>query len=85
MARKYPLPPMGDVGTVIRRRRDDLDRTQAEVFGLCGVSEPAISLIERGKRRPEYDTILAIVTKGLDWSMGEFQAAVEAHTLEAVT
>lgn len=57
------------MGNYIRRRREELGLTLAELSERCGLSESALSLIERNLRtRLQFDTI-AKLAQGLEVSI----------------
>ena len=66
------LKAMGDIGQAVRTRRQALGLTMKVLSELTGVSEPEISLIERNRRRPQYDTIVKLVP-GLNWTVAELE------------
>ena len=45
------------LGEIIRARRKALDLTQAELADRAGMSQVAISLIERGRKNPSLGTL----------------------------
>ena len=47
----------GDFSRLIRRRRKDLNLTQAEVAEQIGVTPDCVTLFELGYRRPDLDRI----------------------------
>jgi transcriptional regulator with XRE-family HTH domain len=53
-----------DVGTAIRRRRRELDLSQAALADLAGLSQNYLSLVETGQRTPSLET-LALVAESL--------------------
>jgi len=72
MSRKHidaPLQPTESFGQVVRKRRLELDISQAELGERCGVSQEYLSGIERGKRNPTLQTIW-ILAAGLRESPG---------------
>ncbi len=40
-----------DFSRFLRRRRDELELTQAEIAQACGLTEMSITLVEAGRRR----------------------------------
>ena len=48
------------VGDVIRRFREERNKSQELVSGLAGIGRTHLSAIERGERRPTLDTFFRI-------------------------
>lgn len=51
---------MDNIGINIRTARKEKGITMKELGALIGASESAVSLYERGKREPSYETLLMI-------------------------
>jgi transcriptional regulator with XRE-family HTH domain len=51
---------MTDFAYFIRQRRLQLSKTQAQVAAACGITAPAITLIESGRRRMALEHIPAL-------------------------
>jgi HTH-type transcriptional regulator/antitoxin HipB len=57
----------GELGQAIRRRRQAIGLTQAEVAQVAGVGNRFVSELERGKATAEFGKILRVVSVlGLD-------------------
>lgn len=54
-------PSLNVIGTEIRRFRNEVGLTQAELGNKCGVTHSYISLIERGGCNPARETFNAII------------------------
>jgi phage repressor protein C with HTH and peptisase S24 domain len=60
------------IGTIIRRRREELSLTQDQVALRVGISKPYLSNIETGKvKNPPTDAILEALERVLEFSSGE--------------
>lgn len=75
---------MGDIGTRIRQRRDELGLTLKQLSRRTGISESAISLIEHNERQPMFDTAMRLA-RGLDMTAEQLEngTAASATTAEA--
>lgn len=51
------------LGVLVRRRRKDLDLTQAELAGLSGLGERFVSEVERGKETAELGKVLRLLDR----------------------
>lgn len=51
------------LGALVRRRRKDLDLTQAELAGLSGLGERFVSEVERGKETAELGKVLRLLDR----------------------
>jgi HTH-type transcriptional regulator / antitoxin HipB len=51
------------LGDLVRRRRKDLDLTQAELAGLSGLGERFVSEVERGKETAELGKVLRLLDR----------------------
>ncbi len=69
------LDPM-IVGSVIQRKRKEVDKPQEIVSGLAGIGRTHLSAIERGERRPTLDTFYKI-GEALDMKPSELLAEIE--------
>jgi transcriptional regulator with XRE-family HTH domain len=47
-------------GENVRKSRLQCNKTLFEMAVFCGISEAMASMIETGKRKPSYETILAL-------------------------
>src|ERR1700692_3187630 len=76
---RTPMEP----GEIIRRRREELGWSQAQLGNRVGISQPAIKKIEAGDSRhskflPKIAQILAIPLSDLDLSLSRVVAAPES-------
>ncbi len=62
-----PTSPVGAIGEFIREQREQAQVSLRQLSRLAGVSNPYLSQIERGLRRPSAD-ILQQIAKGLQIS-----------------
>lgn len=52
----------GEMGEVMRRRRELLGLLQPQLAAISGVSTRTIQLIETGKANPAFDTLLKVAS-----------------------
>ena len=67
------------VGTVICRYRKDKGMTQELLSGLAGIARSHLSMIERGTKQPNFETIWRIA-EALGISPSELVAEIEAES-----
>lgn len=61
---KIPLPDLGDLGAYLREQRENAQMSLRQLADVAGVSNPYLSQIERGLKRPSAE-ILQQIAKGL--------------------
>jgi transcriptional regulator with XRE-family HTH domain len=77
-----------DAGTLVRRHRDSAGLTQGELAGRVGLSQGALSAIERGRRRPTIGTLERLLDElGLQLSIDAVDPvpAIDAAIDQAAT
>ena len=67
------------VGTVICRYRKEKGMTQELLSGLAGIARSHLSMIERGTKQPNFETIWRIA-EALDIPTSELVAEIEKET-----
>lgn len=58
------LHDAGSVGNMLRRLRQDQQLSLSEVADFAGVAQSYVSMLERGLRFPERDTLIALLLAG---------------------
>ena len=67
------------VGTVICRYRKEKGMTQELLSGLAGIARSHLSMIERGTKQPNFETIWRIA-EALEVSPSKLVAEIESET-----
>ena len=49
-----------DIGKKIRKKRQELGVTQSDLAKKAGIAQSTLSYIEKGKKRPQFNTMSAI-------------------------
>jgi transcriptional regulator with XRE-family HTH domain len=73
-----PIPSLGET---LRRFREDLHLTQAQVAAAAETDQSRISEVERDEYLPGFDLLARIVTKGLKLSLTDVMAAYEGRPI----
>ncbi|MCW2541869.1 MAG: transcriptional regulator, family [Frankiales bacterium] len=68
---KHPVTRIGTIGELIREHREQAQVSLRQLSKLAGVSNPYLSQIERGLRKPSAE-ILQQIAKGLRISAEQF-------------
>jgi transcriptional regulator with XRE-family HTH domain len=58
------LREVDSLGDVLRRLREDQQLSLSEVAEYAGVAQSYVSMLERGLRTPERDTLIALLLAG---------------------
>jgi len=53
---------LGDFGRTLRRLRTEAELNQAELADKAGISQSAVSQIEKGERAPSFDVLRRLAT-----------------------